>query len=149
MPSHPTITRRNARSRPRRGATATEFAVVAPLFFLLLAGIIEFGQAFRIQHMLSNACRRGARAAVVAGTTVTDVETRVTEHCVDTIGVNAEDVQVKVAVNGDASFPLWRASRGDEVSVTAGIPFNKAGVGFYANMFSNKILTATCILEHE
>ncbi|MGV3486135.1 MAG: TadE/TadG family type IV pilus assembly protein [Planctomycetaceae bacterium] len=34
----------------RRAAAAVEFALVAPFLLLLLAGIIEFGQSFFIQH---------------------------------------------------------------------------------------------------
>lgn len=126
-----------------------EFAVVAPLFFLLLAGIIEFGQAFRIQHMLSNACRRGCRVAVVEGAKSSQVRQKVKAHCAETLGVSEGDVTVHVAVNGNAGADLSQAEEGTELSVTVSVPYSKAGVGFFANMFSNVTLSSTCTLEHE
>ena len=44
-----------------------EFALVAPLFFLLLFSIIEFGRAVYYIQMLNNAAREGARYAIVHG----------------------------------------------------------------------------------
>jgi Flp pilus assembly protein TadG len=126
-----------------------EFAVVAPLFLLLLAGVIEFGQAFRIEHMLSNACRRGARAAVVEGATSSQVEQKVKTHCVNTLGVSAGDVTVAIAVNGNVGADLSQAEAGNEINISVSVPFSKVGAGFFANMFSNTTLSSTCIFEHE
>jgi len=44
-----------------------EFAIVAPLFFLLLFGIIEAGRFIFYYEVLSNATREGARYAIVNG----------------------------------------------------------------------------------
>jgi len=48
----------------RRGAAAVEFAIVAPLFVLLLLGMLEVGHSINITSMLANAAREGARVAV-------------------------------------------------------------------------------------
>jgi hypothetical protein len=60
--------RRHA-SRPSRsrGQALTEFALVAPLFFLLLFAIIEGGRFILYYETLSNATREGARYAIVHG----------------------------------------------------------------------------------
>jgi Flp pilus assembly protein TadG len=137
------------RGSPRAGAAAVEFALVAPLFLLLLAGIIEFGQAFRIEHALCNAARRGARSAVVDGAMNSQVVQKVKTHCVNTIGLRESDVTVVVAVNGQAGADLDAAATGDEVRVTVSVPFSKAGVGFFANLFSGKVLSSSCALECE
>jgi Flp pilus assembly protein TadG len=140
---------RSTRKCDRRGAAAVEFAIVAPLFFLLLAGIIEFGQAFRIEHALSNASRRGVRAAAVEDSTNSQVEQLVRAHVANTLGVSESDVTVNIAVNGAANGNLAAAVQGDEVSVTVSVPFSEAGVGFFAYMFSSSNLSSTSILEHE
>jgi Flp pilus assembly protein TadG len=44
-----------------------EFALVAPIFVLLLFSIIEFGRAIYVVEMLNNAAREGARYAIVHG----------------------------------------------------------------------------------
>jgi len=46
--------RRQKRSR-RRGAALVEFAVIAPLFFLLVVGVIEFGRAMMVKQIITNA----------------------------------------------------------------------------------------------
>lgn len=52
-------------SRRDRGASAVEFAIVLPVLFLIVAGIVDFGRAYFTQIQLANAAREGARAAVV------------------------------------------------------------------------------------
>jgi Flp pilus assembly protein TadG len=52
----------------RRGGQAlVEFALVAPIFFLLLFGIIEGGRFLLYYETLNNATREGARYAIVHG----------------------------------------------------------------------------------
>jgi hypothetical protein len=53
--------------RARRGQNLVEFALVAPLLFLFIFGIIEFGWAFYVYSELTNAAREGARFAAVHG----------------------------------------------------------------------------------
>jgi Flp pilus assembly protein TadG len=48
---------------------AVEFAIVAPIFFLLVMGIIEVGRALMVQQVLINASRVGARRAVMLTST--------------------------------------------------------------------------------
>jgi hypothetical protein len=55
------------RRQRSRGQTLVEFALIAPLFFLLLFSIIEFGRAVYYIQMLNNAAREGARYAIVHG----------------------------------------------------------------------------------
>lgn len=52
----------------RRGAAAVEFAIVAPVFFLMIFGMIEFGRMVMVQQVITNASREGARLAVLDGT---------------------------------------------------------------------------------
>ncbi len=48
----------------RAGQSMVEFAVLAPIFFLLLLGTIDLGRAVYTYNAISNAAREGARAAV-------------------------------------------------------------------------------------
>jgi Flp pilus assembly protein TadG len=62
------VTRRWRRRGPRRdGQALVEFALVAPIFFLLLFGVIEGGRFILYYETLSNATREGARYAIVHG----------------------------------------------------------------------------------
>lgn len=50
------------RARLTRGATAIEFALVLPIFVLILYGLITFGSAFYTQMAVSRAAEDGARS---------------------------------------------------------------------------------------
>jgi TadE-like protein len=53
------------RLRNRRGQSLVEFAVVTPLLLLLIVGLMEFGRAWNISQVVTNAAREGARKAAV------------------------------------------------------------------------------------
>lgn len=55
------------RRNHERGATLVEFAVVAPLLFLLLFGVIEFGRAIATYTAVTTAAREAARFATTIG----------------------------------------------------------------------------------
>src|SRR5918911_2375225 len=48
----------------KRAQSMVEFAVLAPVFFMLLLGTIDLGRAVYIYNAISDAAREGARAAV-------------------------------------------------------------------------------------
>jgi Flp pilus assembly protein TadG len=50
--------------RLRSGQSMVEFAILAPIFFLLLLGTIDLGRAVYTYNAISEAAREGARAAV-------------------------------------------------------------------------------------
>lgn len=56
-----------ARARVEGGQALAEFALVAPLFFLLLFGVIEAGRFVSYSELLNGATREGARYAIVNG----------------------------------------------------------------------------------
>ena len=81
-----------------------EFALVAPLFFLLLFSIIEFGRAVYYIQMLNNAAREGARYAIVCDPTGDRVVAATKSAAIAIIDASANDFQVHV---------LWCANDGD------------------------------------
>ena len=58
---------RSPRRRRTRGQALVEFSLVAPMFFILLFGIIEAGRFIFYYETLSHATREGARYAIVNG----------------------------------------------------------------------------------
>jgi Flp pilus assembly protein TadG len=67
-----------------RGAAAVEFAIVAPLLFMLVFAVIQFGIAFMEVQTIRGAVREGGRAAAVGGT-VDDAQNRVLNAATGTI----------------------------------------------------------------
>ena len=53
--------RNRDRRQDRRGAAVVEMALVLPIFFMVVLGIIEFGRAFMIGQLVTNAAREAVR----------------------------------------------------------------------------------------
>jgi Flp pilus assembly protein TadG len=64
----------------KKGATAIEFALLAPVFFLLLMGVMEFSFIMLRMVMAENALRQAARQSIVAANTADTIQTRVVEQ---------------------------------------------------------------------
>jgi Flp pilus assembly protein TadG len=88
-----------------RGASLVEFALVAPLLFLLLFGMIEFGWGMAQQVDIRHKAREALRVAIVDGTEA-QVEARV---CADDL-ISASDVTSILRGGG--------TDVGDDVTVT-------------------------------
>jgi Flp pilus assembly pilin Flp len=64
-----------------KGATIVEFAIIAPLLFVLIFGIIEFSLLFYNKAIITNATREAARNATlfkVSNPTLTDIDNQMT-----------------------------------------------------------------------
>ena len=72
--------RRRAGRKRRRGAAVIEFAVVAPLLFLLILVIFEFGRMVMAHQILTNAAREGARRAILEQSTAAEVQQTITNY---------------------------------------------------------------------
>lgn len=78
--------------RNSRGQAMVEFALVIPIFVLLLVGIFDLGRAVYSYHTLNNAAREGGRHAIV-DQYVDHIRDRAADHAV-ALGVQADDVYV-------------------------------------------------------
>ncbi len=52
--------------RNQRGQATVEFALILPVLLLLVLGIIEFGKAWNLAQMATDAVREGTRQCVLA-----------------------------------------------------------------------------------
>jgi Flp pilus assembly protein TadG len=87
-------TRRSGRSD--RGAVVVEFALVMPLLFLLVFGIIDFGWMIDRSNVINNVTRDAARVASLDGT-YAEIETTLRDELAD-IGVTYPGPDVSVAI---------------------------------------------------
>jgi len=90
--------------RTQRGATAIEFAIVFPVFFMVLYGIVQYGMIFAAQQTLTLAAEEGARAALqyqaADGTVSGSLSARATvaqATCADMVGWVAQMADVDPA----------------------------------------------------
>ena len=70
----PPLASRNSKlaARRRTGAAAVEFAIVAPIFFMLVLVSLEFGRLNIIRHTADQAAYEAARHAMVPGATAAE-----------------------------------------------------------------------------
>ena len=137
------------RERRQRGQTLIEFAFVAPVIFLFLFAIVDFGSALDKRVTLQHAVYEGARAAAVHGdpavaqsTTVDQaqglvVASSVTVCFIDGNGNNKADAleSVKVSVSYDYNYTVPFASilRALGYSGTLKIPMTPSGTSALEN----------------
>jgi Flp pilus assembly protein TadG len=107
------------RRRRRGGQSLVEFAVVLPVFLLILAGILDFGLGLYSQMTVINAAREGARLGVVEPGNVADINARV-----DAMAAGLDKTRLTITItcqrpNGSGfvacTAPQWQS--GDAVVV--------------------------------
>ncbi len=109
--------RRSSKRKPRQGVAAVEFAVLAPLLFLLIFGMIEFGRMVMVQQILTNASREGARRGILEQATATEVNSVVVDYLTNS-SVAGATVTISPASLSDVGF-------GDPVKVSVSVPFDQ------------------------
>ncbi|HKA59644.1 MAG TPA: TadE family protein [Gemmatimonadales bacterium] len=99
-----------------KGQAMVEFALVAPLLMMLVIGVFEFGRAWNVYQVITEAARAGARAAVVADASVTQDSVIATiRHDLTRAGLNPSGLNVSVTG--------WRAGTGTPASVSIQYPY--------------------------
>ena len=133
--------------RRRRGAAVVEFAVVAPIFIMLVFGMIEFGRAVMVQQVLVNASREGARQAVLDGSSVNEIEDRIDVY-LSASGINNENIIY--SVNGsNVSDPTTESQFGDAVGVEIRVNFNDVSWMPVPQYIGGTVLRASSIMRRE
>ena len=131
------------RSKKEEGAGLVEFAILAPLFVMLLFGLLEFGLAIYNKGVITNASREGARFGVVYATprkTQGEIVARVQEYLTkagftDTANINVTGAQ---------------SSSGNPLSVTVTYPYQfQVLPNFVANFTGSPNLTANTVMLME
>ena len=119
------------------GQAMVEFALILPIFLLILCGILDFGWLFYNQLSLNNACREGARYAVVHTAENADTQsiinhienTTTTVFANDGVDISIEYTSpadptsgdIKVSMQADISFftPVLSTVLGKERRITS------------------------------
>jgi Flp pilus assembly protein TadG len=96
----------------RRGVTMVEFAMVLPVFFTFVFGIVEFGRLQLVSNMLTTACRNGARLGSTEDVTTAETTARVEEVLSAVLDTADLSVIVKDAGVFDTSGPYPNSAAG-------------------------------------
>jgi Flp pilus assembly protein TadG len=133
------------RPRKRFGAQGlVEFAIIGPVFLMLLFGVVEMGRLIWTNHELDNGTREGARYAMVHGAksgtlaTSATVKTYMLSH---TSGLSSAKATVNVAYGGTAQ-------PGDVVTVSSTYSFTPLVSMVLGTGTINLTSTAKVIVQH-
>jgi Flp pilus assembly protein TadG len=148
------LSQRRANRRSQRGATAVEFAIVAPILFLLIFCAFEFARLCMIKNLAQDAAYEAARYAMVQGSDAQDaidqanmvlatLGTRnVTVVVNDGAGIDEDTEAVKVAVTipmKDNSFGLIPFVKDKTISAEITLIAERYN-GFYASQRRKKTI---------
>lgn len=133
--------RRDDRQRKRRGVTAVEFAFVAPVFFIMVLGIIEFGRAMMVQSLLTGAAQQGARAGSLTNASTANVTSSVNNY-LSSGGISGASTTVSPS-------PPSSASSGQSITVTVTIPYSQVSWLPSPSYLKTTTLRSTAIVVRE
>ncbi len=107
----------------RRGASAVEFAIVAPLFFVMVLGIIEIGRACMVTELLTEAARRGCRQGVIEGTSSASIQ-QTAVNFLTSVGINGESANIYVNDTPAGTTSVQSMPAYTEITVVVTVPIS-------------------------
>lgn len=132
-------THRHHAQRSRRGVAAVEFAIVFPLFLLLVFGAIGIGRAIVVQHKLVEAARAGCRLYSVRD----DADEQKVRAMIDSIMADADLDGYSVEFD---PYPPSAIEHVGLVRVSVSIPYDQVSWFAGGQFLAGKTLSGTCIM---
>ena len=131
----------STRNPARRGSAVVEFAIVAPLLFVFIFGIIEFGRMLMVHQVITNAAREASRHGVTSGADNGSVTTRIASALTGT-GITGYSVTFSPS-------DISQADVDESVQVTISVPYeNVSWVSGFLPL-QGRILSASCAMRKE
>ncbi len=130
---------RSKQASRRHGAATVEFAVVAPVFLIMIIGVMEVGRGIVVQQLLTNASREGARIGSYDSTMTTSTVSTAVNSYLSNVGITGATTTV-------TPDPPSGASDGQSVSVTVSIPFSKVSYLPSPVYLGSATLTVTTVM---
>jgi Flp pilus assembly protein TadG len=113
--------RRASRDKGRFAAAAVEFALVAPIYFVLVLGTIEFGRCLMVTELLTEAARKGCRKGILEGTSTQQIKDTATNF-LSTVGISGETAQVTINDGAGNVTEAQNIPSYTEITVTVQVP---------------------------
>jgi len=111
------VAARSPQRRESSGVVTVELALTVPILLLLTFGLIEYGWMFLKSQELGNAVRRGARVAIRADATTSDVVATIDEM-MNVADLGGSGYQVTITPSDVSS-----AASGEVIRVQVSLPY--------------------------
>jgi Flp pilus assembly protein TadG len=119
-----------------------EFALVLPVFLLVLCGILDFGFLLYGRMTVINAAREGARAAVTVPTPTTATLQAAAQGAATNVASGIGPLTVTIAcVPQPSKTCAWNSAQADSVSVTVSYTYR----AFFPLLFGTTIPMASTV----
>jgi Flp pilus assembly protein TadG len=136
--------RPSKRAQRRRGASAVEMALVAPVLITLLLGMIEAARLGMVAQLLTTAAREGCRVAVLDGMTQADVQDRITTV------LSGSGISVGTVTPTCASPYTWTAApSGTAITVSLSVPYSHVTWLKISGFFDRATISASATMSSE
>jgi Flp pilus assembly protein TadG len=142
-----------------RGAVLIEAALILPIIFMLVFGIIDFGTAYNQSHELRATAREGARIAAVDNGCFPGSPDASTARCTASsstqLAALKTDTRARAAGLADPNtitvtvcYPSPVVVGSSNVTITVTYPL-KSVTGFFGALLNNRVLTGKSVMRLE
>jgi Flp pilus assembly protein TadG len=135
------------RIQNRRGQATVELALILPVLLLLILGIIEFGKAWNLAQIATDAVRESTRRCVLAENALyntawveVDIQNRMAAAGVPTAASSVEFTSVGAAAGAECE------NSDQPVTITLRIPYSWM---FFNTVFSPITITSSFTMRNE
>ncbi len=130
-----------------------EAALVLPVFFIAIIGIVEFGRGMMVSQVVTNTAREAARQAILDGSDNVTITKFAEDTLAGATGATASDVTVNIALfprAGSAAVgnSLATAEADDLVEIEVSIPYDAISYST-GRYLGGRSLSAKATMRHE
>jgi Flp pilus assembly protein TadG len=111
----------SSRKTRRPGVSVVEFAFVAPVFFVMVLGIIEIGRSCMVAELLTEAARLACRQGVIEGTSGSTIQATAVNY-LNGVGISGETASVYVNDQSASSVTVQSMPAYTEIKVVVTVP---------------------------
>jgi len=141
------------RSKPQKGSTVVEFALILPFLLLILFAIINFGVLLYNQSVITNAAREGARWAslhstLTYGNSCTNSYSKTPVDPCQVAYSSASNILINFAQsNFEATANAANYNQGTPQTIS--MYYSYTGIGWFFGGLPSQRYTATSVMLHE
>ena len=140
------------KSSRRAGTAAVEFAMVLPVFVLVIVGAMELCNLNTHKALVINETREATRLAINSNADASQIISSTVSQIAQLLDTPTSTVSCSctaIAPNGTERALFSQAVRGDIVEVTVSVPYSRVAI-FAASFTSDSFqISDTCIMQKE